>query len=362
MSKISFLPKDIQQMFPTCTNIIAGLVQTDGTNILHDPVTGWPVIMPELSPNKLTTILLQDDLTYHGGRVVELDKYIDEYGAENIENVVFLTWHIRLVQGAPLIEDRFGNHVHGYDFLKLVYYPTFHYEHWISAHKENIKDSFTFNDDKQFNFLCLNMNERPHRSKTIELVQDFDNRLLSYKAVGWELPDFDDWTTEEYNSTPSTESGVLRNTANLLKLKPIYDKCQFSIVCETRYTLPYDFVTEKTTQTWLALHPALYVSNSGHVQLLRDWGFDVFDDIFDHSYDDIITPYTSSLDFTRIETMINDNRDVFENGISGYANLGPRLIKNRQHYLDNFIDIQANIHFQQRQKQKLDMQWSPPTS
>ena len=362
MHEISFLPIHLPQMFPNYTNIKAGLIQThDGKTVMHDPVTGWPLFKPQLDPNKITTVLLQDDLTYAGDRVAELDNYIQEYGPENMNKIVLLTWHMNLENGCPPeLSLMTGNYEPGYKFLKLVYYPTFHNEHWLSAHKENVKDKFEFNSDKQFCFLCLNMNARNHREYTVQQLQDMPSRLISYKAVNWNLPDFDDWTAEEYNSAPSVADGMLRNTANLLKLQPIYNRCQFSVVCETRYNLPFDFITEKTTQTWLALHPALYVSNTGHVQVLRDWGFDVFDDVFDHSYDEIQNDYTDP-SFNRIETMINDNRSVLENGIENYASLEPRLLKNRQHYLDNFMKIQANIHFTQRAKHGLDMQWSPPT-
>jgi hypothetical protein len=90
--------------------------------------------------------------------------------------------------------------------------------------------------------------------------------------------------------------------------------------------LPFDFVTEKTTQCWLALHPALYVSNKGHVQQLRDWGFDVFDDVFDHSYDTVENDI-------RINTMIQTNKDVLTLGINNYKSLESRLLANRDRYL-----------------------------
>jgi len=87
--------------------------------------------------------------------------------------------------------------------------------------------------------------------------------------------------------------------------------------------LPYDFITEKTTQCFVALHPALYVSNRGHVQELRNCGFDVFD----HSYDTVE-------DDKRIEHMVESNRLVLEKGIPNYGDLKDRLLDNRRHYLD----------------------------
>jgi hypothetical protein len=107
----------------------------------------------------------------------------------------------------------------------------------------------------------------------------------------------------------------------------VYDRCEFSVVTETRYSLPYDFITEKTTQCFVALHPALYVSNRGHVQELRNFGFDVFDDVFDHSYDTLE-------DDKRIEHMVESNKSVLEKGIPNYGDLKDRLLENRRYYLD----------------------------
>ena len=111
---------------------------------MHDPITGWPLFKPQLDPKKITTVLLQDDLTYTGGRVAELENYIQEYGIENMHNIVFLTWHMNLENGAPAeLNEQTGQYMPGYSFLKLVYYPTFHYEHWMSAHKENVQKNIT---------------------------------------------------------------------------------------------------------------------------------------------------------------------------------------------------------------------------
>ena len=44
-------------------------------------------------------------------------------------------------------------------------------------------------------------------------------------------------------------------------------------------------VTEKTWKPIMAGQPGIWLSNPGHVSFLRSIGFDMFDDIIDHSYD-----------------------------------------------------------------------------
>ena len=128
----------------------------------------------------------------------------------------------------------------------------------------------------------------------------------------------------------SSHKDMLRNTKNLLLAKKMYNETSFSLVTETRANLPFDFVTEKTMQCFVALHPALYVSNKNHVALLRDWGFDVFDDVFDHSYDD-------EDDGARINSLFEKNHEILSNGFPLDETIKTRLEKNRTHYFTDFI-------------------------
>ena len=284
-----------------------GLKQLRGKNetlsSLHNPNTGWPIRTYRLPAH----IWLQDDLTFRDGKVLELEKYKEHY-KEDIKQVIFYVWHKNISKICPE--------------LNFVYYPRFHYEQRL-YHESDIPSKFTFNNNKDFIFLCLNMNRRPHRDRTVQLLQNMPSRLISYKSIGWDIFEHDDWTVEEYNQG----LGATGNGNNLKQLQPVYNRCEFSVVTETRYNLPYDFITEKTTQCFVALHPALYVSNCGHVQELRNYGFDVFDDVFDHSYDTVE-------DDKRIEYMIESNRSVLEKGIPNYGDLKDRLLDNKRHYLD----------------------------
>tara|TARA_B100001093_G_scaffold381955_1_gene367518 strand:+ start:1557 stop:2489 length:933 start_codon:yes stop_codon:yes gene_type:complete len=272
----------------------------------HDSKTGWKLNY-YMTPVK---IYVQDELTFLDGKVLEIENYIQYYG-ESIKDVTFYTD----VQG---LEKTYKN-------LKFVYYPDFSCLHMQDLKRHNVK--FNFEGNKQFVFLCLNFNIRSHRDLTVKLLQNFPSRLISYKARNWHLPEFSDLSMDEYRDYELYNKNILKNTANLIKLKPIFQRCQFSVVTETRYDLPYTFITEKTTQCFVTLHPALYVSNKYHVASMRDYGFDMFDDIFDHSYDNLNND-------VRLNHMINSNKDVLTNGIKDYNKLENRLKANRNHYFD----------------------------
>jgi len=70
-------------------------------------------------------------------------------------------------------------------------------------------------------------------------------------------------------------------------------KCFFNIVSETSSQSDDDswtqmFITEKTFKAFAYRQLPLWNAIPGTVQTVRDMGFDVFDDIVDHSYDNII--------------------------------------------------------------------------
>ena len=299
--------------------LLCGLKQLNpkGGWLPHDPVRGWEIETPALNEEHCK-ILLQDDLTFVDGKVVELEKYIEHY-KKDIDKIIFHTWHKSLYKLYPN--------------LKFVYYPFFLLDHQKDArkHQKTVEEKFFF-DRKKNTFLCLNARKRPHRDKVFAKIKNFKNCIYSYTHRGVPSPMHGDWTMEQYRDWNVNNKDMLTNTKNLLVCADMYNLTQFSIVTETRYNLPCDFITEKTTQCWLALHPALYVSNRYHVAHLRDWGFDLFDDIFDHSYD-------SKSDSDRIDTLFKNNQSQMQNGIILSDSIKQRLFRNREHYLKNFDKI-----------------------
>jgi len=298
--------------------MLCGLKQLDpnGGWFNHDPRTGWQIDTP--SVDECQKIYLQDDLTYKNDKVIELENYIKHYG-DDINKITFYTWHKGLINAYPS--------------LNLVWYPLFLQQHWANAilHKEELLNNFNF-DNKTNKFLCLNARVRPHRDIVFEMVKHNKNCISSYMHRGIKSPLKDDWEVSDYRDWHLKRTKYLRNTKNLLTVSHLYNKTSFSVVTETRVTLPFDFITEKTTQCFLALHPALFVSNKFHVQMLRDWGFDVFDDIFDHTYDTVESDQ-------RINRLFEDNKELLKNGLLITDSLKERLYKNREHYLHNFNDI-----------------------
>lgn len=95
-------------------------------------------------------------------------------------------------------------------------------------------------------------------------------------------------------------------------MHPAFSKAIFNVVLETNFEHCGDnlfehwqrrFVTEKSMKPYRLMQFPLFIATAGHVQLQRDMGFDVFDDLIDHSYDWIGNP------FNRITAVVKQLKD-----------------------------------------------------
>jgi hypothetical protein len=101
--------------------------------------------------------------------------------------------------------------------------------------------------------------------------------------------------------------------------------CFINLVTETSNQTDPDswhevFITEKSLKAFLYRQIPIFWAVPGTVQLLRDIGFDVYDDIIDHSYDNIKDPDL------RLNTMISTLKIFLDaNSLSTLTNLRSEL-------------------------------------
>lgn len=265
-------------------------------------VTGeWSVELPQ--HENLKVFELQDNLTASLTGFAEIDKIVDCY--TKLENIVVLSWHMDIQ--------------YLYPNLQIFYVSNFHHLelHSFLKRRRLIEHVFNNTQPRPYSVLCLNRAARPHRLELVKKLKNINSTLVTLQQYGINSP----YPNIEF------ESYDYNNILNLLSLQETYNACDFSIVSETCYTEPGVFVTEKTIHTILALHPALYVATPGHVAKLRSYGFDVFDDVFDHSYDNEPDPHK------RMEKLLESNSKL----ITGQQRLNrnsllPRLENNRTRY------------------------------
>lgn len=130
-------------------------------------------------------------------------------------------------------------------------------------------------DKVTHDFLMPIMLQKPLREKFLELLGD--NITKSIYSAGWKgvyLP-FD------YNLSDKTQSWERGRFFNPEWYKSTY----FSMVIETLQENEV-FITEKTFKPIMYGHPFMIYGPKGILQILRDYGFNTFPELFDEKYDD----------------------------------------------------------------------------
>ena len=144
-------------------------------------------------------------------------------------------------------------------------------------------------------FLCMNSFSKVHRWATIselhkqKLIAD---TLWSYRDDRKNFAD--NWYSKGEFELPKyiDQPGTGANTAEGMtfdqnsNLSDIYSRTEYTIVTETDFDEPY--LTSCTEKSYLALYHEnlpIVVSVPGTIEMLKSQGFDVFDDVVDHAYD-----------------------------------------------------------------------------
>jgi hypothetical protein len=163
-------------------------------------------------------------------------------------------------------------------------------------------------------FLSLNRNQRTHRAMLLSLLYGLEIEhagLIScmFKDKVDNLFNYTKWTTE-HNSLYEIGFKKFKSSTLLLqddyeiynmndnnnvfnfknKLTPYYQNTFVEIITETSFTESCFNLTEKTLNSIYGCCFPIVLCSAGTVNFLREIGMDVFDDIVDHSYDNIRDP------------------------------------------------------------------------
>lgn len=109
-----------------------------------------------------------------------------------------------------------------------------------------------------------------------------------------------------YASSSSNDNIFNFNSALLSK----YQTSFLELVTETNYNELSFNVTEKFSHSVFGYNLPIIVSSPGYVDFLRTSGFDVFDDLIDHSYDHIMDKAM------RLHSLVNTNIDIISSSIT----------------------------------------------
>ena len=169
------------------------------------------------------------------------------------------------------------------NFEQIKYYPYFYYygvKHW---HKKNL------NEQKTFMLSCLNANPHVHRWYIYRnlIKSNYDNCILSFhKSKNYDL-DYSGCGKELNYLYHNEINSFSERTGNDLSIShDAYTKTYINLVTETSIEDNL-FVSEKTWKPIASGQFFIIAGPKGIIAYLRKLGVDVYDDIIDHSYDDV---------------------------------------------------------------------------
>ena len=197
--------------------------------------------------------------------------------------------------------------------------------------KENIVPDWT-NKTKTFNFMINK--SRPHRVRLLKLIEQLGLRNFTYS-----LP----WIENPYTRLPVTNymigteiqmphgirSGNIRNSRNYKQLlqKTVFEPSCISLITEPTYIEKESLIDEKTIMAIYGGTIPIWVGGWRYADAMKELGFDVFDDIVDHSYQSLEDP------IERIDKSIELNLDL----LSSFT-MTPQILERLQHNLDLMLD------------------------
>jgi len=178
-----------------------------------------------------------------------------------------------------------------------------------------------FAKDLDFNYSSLavvpNMLEELtlHNSATLDTTKTLKEKFL--------------FTSNCLQSKPGDPSNRIRyrnNFQNFLNTRVLYENTALSIVSESIFYENSFMLTEKSLNAWLEGHMIIWPAGWKSAHYVKELGFDVFDDILDHSYQHIDNPVDRTLQALELNKNIIFNKSLQE-----------------QFYNDNIERFQHNI-------------------
>ena len=193
--------------------------------------------------------------------------------------------------------------------------------------KENIIPNWT-NKTKTFNFMINK--PRLHRIRLLELVEQLNLTNYTY-SLPWQENPFTSLPVTNYmigtetQMTQGIRSGSIRNSQNYKQLlqKTVFEPSCISLITEPTYIEKEALITEKTIMSIYGGNIPIWVGGWRCADSMQRLGFDVFDDIVDHSYQTLEDP------LQRVRNSITLNKKLLSN-----FEITTSIIKRLQHNLD----------------------------
>jgi hypothetical protein len=171
---------------------------------------------------------------------------------------------------------------------------------------------------------------RPHRVALLKLVEELNLTNYTY-SLPWQENPFTSLPVTNYmigtetQMTQGIRSGSIRNSQNYKQLlqKTVFEPSCISLITEPTYIEKEALISEKTIMSIYGGTIPIWVGGWRCADSMQRLGFDVFDDIVDHSYQTLEDP------LQRVRNSITLNKKLLSN-----FEITTSIIKRLQHNLD----------------------------
>lgn len=203
---------------------------------------------------------------------------------------------------------------------------------------------------KKYKISCLNGIPREHRKLVYVRLQEkeyFSDMIFTFGHRPGLHQNFDNWnlTNQEqeiYNRLPQNVEFLPsdQNGIDVTVDHPAFQETYVNLVTETTVRADTPMLSEKTFKPIATGQLFVLIASPGAIQFLRDIGFDTFDDIIDHAYDQI-TDVRKRIELALVQI---DNLAQMELE-SRYETIKPRLLKNSQYLRSTAFRNQFILNF-----------------
>lgn len=175
-----------------------------------------------------------------------------------------------------------------FENIEFLFWPTFllHFTYyWLFPYYSDNIDKIKINTD--FKKLFVSYNNKPHYHRCLMIDKLYEHELLDKGNVSWcEISD-NNWSRGYVFKHWKEE----KKTIDEFKRNQLDDRTDFLLNNEsflflvTESTTDCEFITEKTFKPILIEQPFLCVASKNQNTILKKYGFKLYDEIFDYSFD-----------------------------------------------------------------------------
>ena len=302
-------------------------------------------------------ICVEGDFFYHEN--INVNEKLEEAGAD-INNTCWVSG------------DFFAPH-HNKSNIKTFFVPGWNHYYW--EEKYDIADEFIDQRTCDNTFLSFNRIHKPHRMYFLLRLHEMgmiDNNLISCaremdgetfeQHIEWIVKDkedynevFDQYTLVDIDKIRTQASEFMNDLPLVLDVTDFqengcfyddtlwssasfYQNSFMSILTESSPIGPGCYISEVIFKAIVFMHPFMIIGQPRTLEVLREWGFDTFDDVFDNSYDIEEDMFKrTEMVLTQMQTINNMTQEELKQKT---LEIRDRLVYNKRRYFSKeFRDI-----------------------